>query len=215
MVIAGVVLGLRVWAALAGVAAGLAGGAALGQPAAGGPPMPVDPRSPAAMQRYMPAPTFVETTIAQDGRAPMTTRVCMDAATMLANRERLDAARPADGPPPGQGCTHRTERLGNGWTRLERTCDAAAGARYTSRSVTEIKGHDARSHTEQQVAATAARPAHTLVSDVTQRWLGACPAGVKPGQMVTAEGKVVDTAPLLARAAERERERERGQVAHP
>jgi hypothetical protein len=190
---------MRVRLCLAVAVLGLTGWAAR----AADPPMPVDPRSPATMQRYMPKPQFIEMTITQDGRAPSTTRVCMDAATMLRSSETLHMARPASASPPGQGCTMRNERLADGRMRMERTCDVAAGANYTSHSVSEGTREDMRRHSEQQIPATGDRPAHTLVTDTRQRWLGDCPAGVKPGQMVTADGKVIDTAPLIAKAADR------------
>jgi hypothetical protein len=179
--------------ALCGVAA--AGPLAMGADPPPGPPMPVPPVSRAErLARVLPTPRLFEITMTVDGRSRGPTQYCMSAETAARQAEAVRARAPARTTPPGQGCTHRTERGPGGGMHMETVCDKAAGAAATYRGTADQAPgmRDFHHHMESQTG----DPPRTIVSDARIVQLGDCPADLKPGQMRGPDGRVRDMAAL-------------------
>jgi len=170
------------------------------------PPLPVPPveRGGAPMPQRFYAIAASGQLARQDGWKVCTGGPAMQ--QMLALGRELAEARKARGEPSTKGCTMKTERVGDGPTVIERTCDKAAGAPYTSHSRSTLVGDRFSTHTELVVP----DPAHpgaekTVVNDMTMTYLGPCPAGLKGGDYLDREGKVHDPyAELTAARARRD-----------
>jgi hypothetical protein len=174
--------------ALGGVAA--AGLLAMGADPPG-PPMPVPPVSHSErLARVLPTPRLFEITMTLNGKTRGPTQYCMSAETAARQAEATRARAPAQTTPPGQGCTHRTERGPTGSMHMEMVCDKAAGAAATFRSTADQEPgmRDFHHHMESQ----AGEPPRTIVSDTHIVQLGDCPADLKPGQMRGPDGRVRD-----------------------
>jgi hypothetical protein len=89
-----------------------------------------------------------------------------------------------------KGCTTISENIQGNRYSLEMSC-AIAGATLVTKGVT-IFDPDTAVHSENHATYT---PALAGISETTmiidQKYLGACPAGIQPGDMTTADGKVL------------------------
>ena len=89
-----------------------------------------------------------------------------------------------------KGCTTLSESFQGNKYSLEMSC-VAAGTTILSKGVTTFDG-DTAAHSESHASYT---PAMAGISETTmiidQKYLGACPAGIQPGDMTTADGKVL------------------------
>ena len=119
------------------------------------------------------------------GAAPtMTTQLCLDAASDKALLEKGLAMSP--------GCTTQQSRDGSGNMVFDATCDI--GGRKT-KSHTVISG-DFQSHYEIDIVSDSegGNPALPKHAEITQQatWVGACPADMKPGDMLLPGGRKVN-----------------------
>jgi hypothetical protein len=153
------------------------------------------------MAKFLPTPRLFEITRVQDGEAGASLQFCMGAGPMMAMVEASLRARAVDRKPQSGGCTHKIEGTAGGGFHLETTCDKAAGAAMTSRSVLETVGgmQEARLHDE--IQADDLKPPRTIVSDTRLVQVGACPADLKPGEMRMADGTKFDTTGIVGRPA--------------
>jgi hypothetical protein len=84
-------------------------------------------------------------------------------------------------------------------------CDRAAGARMSYSMTTDGTPDNLRSHVETYGFDPITGAPKTTVRDSHVVRLGPCPPDLKPGQIRTANGKVIDTSGELARMLERAR----------
>lgn len=190
---------------LVALAVGLAGLGVMGaDPAPGAgpqtPPMPVRPLSRDELAaKFLPTPRLFEMVVTEQ-TPPMsvTTQVCMGADTLRAGMNGGEARRRAAGAAGGaaadlsKGCRMSVSTTADGWTRMERVCEVAAGAARTSRMTNDFRGgmSEARTHLETQIEVDGAT--RTRVMDTHMTMLGECPADLKPGQARRPDGKIVD-----------------------
>ncbi len=114
----------------------------------------------------------------------MTTQLCLDAAS--------DKALLAQGLAMSPGCTSQQSRDGSGNLVIDATCDIG-GRKTKSHSV--ISG-DFQSHYQIDIVSDSqgGNPALPKHSEMTQQatWLGACPSGMQPGDMMLPGGRKVN-----------------------
>jgi hypothetical protein len=184
-------LAIRGAAGLATVMAGvmLAGAA---------PPLPVTPKPPSE-------PYLMRVTTS--GAPPLGGEMesCVDPQAMMASARERAKARPADAPPPLTGCTRSHEIRPGGMVHTEMRCDRAAGARMSYWMTTDGTPNDLRSHTETYGFDGITGAPKTTVRDSHALRLGPCPRDLKPGQIRTASGRVIDNSAEMARILERAR----------
>ena len=167
-------------------------------PPTSGPPLPVRPLSrPELAAKLLPTPRLFEVTTVIDGKPQGVAQLCQSAETMLRQRE-LSRAANHSARPPAAGCTHTFARRPDGGSRLEMTCDKAAGAPATSHSTTDTDGQmrDMRQHME---VTYEGPPRRTRVIDTRTIMKGDCPAGLPPGAVRTPDGGTRDLAAAAAR----------------
>jgi hypothetical protein len=181
-----------------GLAAVMAG-ATMGVMLAGAaPPLPVTPKPPGE-------PYLIRLTITGVPSSGGAMESCVDPQAMLASARERVKARPAGAPSPLTGCTHSHEARPGGAMHTEMRCDRAAGARMSYRMTADGTPDDLRSHTETYGFDPATGAPKTTVRDSHMVRLGPCPSDLKPGQIRTADGKVIDASAQLARILERAR----------
>lgn len=95
------------------------------------------------------------------------------------------------------GCTHTANRTPTGTFYVEEECSKAAGAPVTSRMTISGSLDQIDQHLEVTLEGLGSNGDQKVVSDTRMRYLGACPADVKPGQVVTNDGKIHDPAAEL------------------
>jgi hypothetical protein len=183
-------MAIRGGAVLATLTAGTMLGAAL-------PPLPVPPAP--SGEPYL---LRVTTT----GASPVgEMESCVDPKAMRAAAAERAKARPADAPPPLTGCTRSHEKRADGAMHIEMRCDRAAGARMSYFMTTDGTSGDLRSHVETYGFDPITGAPKTTVRDSHAVRLGPCPPDLKPGQIRTASGRVIDGSGELARILERAR----------
>jgi hypothetical protein len=114
--------------------------------------------------------------------APMTSRMCVDAAT--------DAA--------AKDCSKNDVKIDGKQITIDAVC-TAVGTQMTTHSVTTFTG-DTAFHTDITVHY---QPPMMGESDATMtqdgKWTGACPADMQPGDMIGASGSKVNLKDLIGR----------------
>ncbi len=91
-----------------------------------------------------------------------------------------------------KGCATKVHR-DNGSFSLEQICDEAKGAITTSRSLLSGTMDEVHRHMEIVLPGLGPHGADkTVVRDSRMTYIGDCPAEVKPGQLVQANGEVLD-----------------------
>ena len=124
------------------------------------------------------------------GAAPsMVTQLCLDAASDKALMQQGLAMSP--------GCTTNQSRDGNGNMVFDSVCNTG-GRKTTAHAV--ISGDFQSRYTIDIVADTttggAGKPKHSEMQQEAS-WKGACPAGMKPGDMVLPGGRKVNLLDVL------------------
>jgi hypothetical protein len=109
----------------------------------------------------------------------------------------------ADASSPGKGCTHSyTTRRGGGF-HLDLACDRAAGAARTTHTVLDGTAKDMRQAMELVLEDPQSGDARIVSVDLHMTDIGACPAGMAPGQVRGPDGKIADGPAAVAGAARR------------
>ncbi len=162
------------------LAAGAAQGAAL------------DARTAAGLEKLLPTPRLYVAKITGVAPQMSVVRYCMSAESL---EQRLSALpEPPKGAPAPDGCTHKTVKKLGGYFRRETVCRRKDGARSDWRQVTEGTADHMTMHSER-----GAGDGGTYRTDWDLTQAGPCPPTLKPGQMMMANGAVVDTGALPAR----------------
>jgi len=91
-----------------------------------------------------------------------------------------------------KGCTAKTVHKPDGSITYISDCEETAGAPITSRITLSGTPDDIRQHAEVVLKGMGPNGSDTVVSDSHMTYLGDCPANVKPGQVLTSDGKVDD-----------------------
>ena len=91
-----------------------------------------------------------------------------------------------------KGCTTKVEHGPGGFVSFKEDCQQSAGAPFTSSSTFAGTPDDMRQHTELALKGLGPNGGDTVVSDTHMTFLGACPANMKPGQMMKADGEILD-----------------------
>jgi hypothetical protein len=115
---------------------------------------------------------------------------CVDPAVVRRMAELRRSRAPA--PKPLPGCTTSRSGQPDGSTRFEMTCDRAKGARSSYHMVSEGTPNDRRMHTETYGFDPNTGAPRTTVRDVHIVRLGDCPPDLKPGQMRTRTGTIMN-----------------------
>ncbi|HLZ76010.1 hypothetical protein [Phenylobacterium sp.] len=194
-------------------AAGLmATGAAAAAAGTGGPPMPVAPlihdglaHARSDMARALSTPRLYKVT--RSGGASGGLGVSTGAVEMCVDAEVFDrltqgVEAPAVGAPVEvnrKGCKLSYVRRAGGGFHMDNACDKAAGAPRTWHSVVDGTVKDMRSSLEMAVDDPRSGDTRIVSMDMHMVDAGACPADLAPGQMRTADGRILD--PSAARAA--------------
>jgi len=117
---------------------------------------------------------------------------CVDPAAMRKMAELRRSRAPA--PTPLVGCTTSRNGQPGGSMHFEMTCDRAKGARSSYHMVSERTQNDSHIHTETHGYDPITGAPKTTVRDVHIVRLGDCPSDLKPGQMRTKNGTVINLA---------------------
>jgi hypothetical protein len=163
--------------------------------AAGGPaPNALDK----AIAKALKTPQLFEITATRDGQPLPGARSCLDAAAVkqLASVAPAPADRPRLARP---GCVTAATYRPDGSFRTERICEAAKGAPFDSRGVTEGTVSLMRNRLEVTLS-LGSGPARRIVGETVVRRVGPCPADLKPGEMRLSDGRVVSATDLAAEA---------------
>jgi uncharacterized protein DUF3617 len=115
---------------------------------------------------------------------------CVDPAAMRRMAELRRSRAPA--PKPLLGCTTSRSGQPDGSMRFDMTCDRAKGARSSYHMVSEGTRNDRRTHTETYGFDPNTGAPKTTVRDVHIVRLGDCPPDLKPGQMRTGNGTIIN-----------------------
>lgn len=115
---------------------------------------------------------------------------CVDPAALHRMIELRRSSGPA--PKPLVGCTHSGGRQPDGSLRYEMTCDRAKGARSSYHMVRAGTPGDMHSHTETYGFDPNTGAPKTTVRDVHIVRLGPCPPDLKPGQIRTSDGAIMN-----------------------
>jgi hypothetical protein len=116
----------------------------------------------------------------------MTTQMCTDPQI---ERESSVIAQAAG----GQSCSRRDiTPVPGGWHVVSECSSRFGGSRTTTGMVTG----DFQSHLHMDLVSQSARGSDHVVMDT--RWLGACPAGRRPGDVVMPGGQVMNVTEMMA-----------------
>lgn len=178
----------RAGARVAVAAAVLAGLAAAG---AGPSPAAQLPRGD-VLARLLPTPRLFRMTTTAGPLGPTTTvEMCLSGA-FLSQRMR-DFGAPAGGAGAlPSGCTLTSQTRPGGGFHIDAACDRAAGAARTTHVVLDGTVKDIRRSLEIVLDDPRSGDPHILAVDARFNDIGACPAGMTPGQTLGPDGKVAD-----------------------
>jgi hypothetical protein len=102
-----------------------------------------------------------------------------------------------DAAAPAKGCTHSYVARRGGGFHLDVACDRTAGAARTTHMVLDGTVRDMRQAMEMVLEDPQSGDARIVSLDLRMTDQGACPAGMAPGQVRAADGKITD-APAAA-----------------
>ena len=161
--------------------------------AAASPRLAVTPPRGVALAKLLPTPRlFRMTTTSGPLAAPTTVEMCLSGA-FLSQRLRDFGARAAGGAgalPPG--CTLTSQTRPGGGFHIDAACDRAAGAGRTTHLVLEGTAKDIRQSLEIVLDDPRSGDPHILAVDARFKDIGACPAGMTPGQTLGPDGRFAD-----------------------
>lgn len=143
-------------------------------------------------------PHFVRITSVRDGGLPQTEESCTGPEQMIAVLDQNRASRLRGDPDPLKRCTSTFDRRPDGSLHNEMTCAPSDKEVQTRYMVSDGVVGDMRSHTQTVFLDRITHKEWKSVTDSHVVTLGACPLGMRSGQVRKSDGTIVDGAAELA-----------------